>query len=69
MYHLTFVQLVKKSCDNGRPVPISRPADRLSVSKPVLEALPRGVLVGVVQIKDITTSNHKSILSGRPVDQ
>jgi hypothetical protein len=52
----------------GRPVSIYRPADKLSMSKPVLEALPLGGLVGVVQIKGAVTSNRKLVLPGRPVD-
>ena len=54
---------------SGRSVPVSRPADRLSMSKPVLEALPRGLLAEGVQAKDATTSNRKLVLSGRPIDQ
>jgi len=53
---------------NGKPLFVFGPADRLSMSKPVLEALPHGVLVGVVQIKDAVTNNRKLVLPGRPVD-
>jgi hypothetical protein len=38
------------------------------MSKPAL-GLPSGLLVGVVQANDATTSNGKLVLPGRPVDQ